>query len=328
MATNSAETKVGETKPGETKAGETKAKVATSPRPLNWSTMRLLTTLFAVWFMGTLVSAWLYRRPNFSFGVLWQIFRDRNKPNQPQLDHQLLALQPHSLDADKLLVMRPLGDEANMSLVVSQSLSYMQNKLLSFLQGFQDGFLGRSSFSAAPASNMEEAKPKRRSGCLMSMLKLAGLVGLLIGVSELTVKNSAEEYAIGTISDAIDNAMPGSWLQKLPLLIPMILFVSLLAFFVIYGFLSLFALIGLLLSAAPFGLDAMFWNHFTSTTAEPAPVGTSPAHIFHAAPKDGSVDPGLAHSGIYTNPEATRQIVSWIKSLDLSEKGSTTNEVC
>jgi hypothetical protein len=56
----------------------------------------------------------------------------------------------------------------------------------------------------------------------------------------------------------------------------------------------------------------MFWNHFTSTTAEPAPVGKCPAQIFHAAPKDGFVDSGLAHSGIYTNPVAIDQIVSWI----------------
>jgi hypothetical protein len=89
---------------GETTTGETNAE----PSRINWSTIRLLTTLFVVWFTGTLVSAWLYRRPNFSFGVLWQIFRDRNKPNQPQLDDQLLALQPHTLEADKLLVMRPL----------------------------------------------------------------------------------------------------------------------------------------------------------------------------------------------------------------------------
>ena len=50
-----------------------------------------------------------------------------------------------------------------------------------------------------------------------------------------------------------------------------------------------------------------------SKAPEPAPVGSSPAHIFHAAPKDGSVDPHLAHSGIYTNPVAIEQIVDWIR---------------
>jgi hypothetical protein len=59
-------------------------------------------------------------------------------------------------------------------------------------------------------------------------------------------------------------------------------------------------------------LKAMFLNHFVSTTAEPAPVGASPAHIFHAEPEGGEVKPGLAHSGIYEDKAAIAQIVGWI----------------
>ncbi len=90
------------------------------------------------------------------------------------------------------------------------------------------------------------------------------------------------------------------------------LLAELLAFFVVHGIISLYALMGLLLAALPFGPDAMFWNHFTSTTAEPVAVGETPAQIFHAEPKGGLVDPGLAHSGIYTNPKAIHQNVKWI----------------
>lgn len=89
-----------------------------------------------------------------------------------------------------------------------------------------------------------------------------------------------------------------------------LLFVGLLAFFVLFGFVSLIFLLGLLLAAFPFGVDAMFWNHFASTTAETSPLGPRPAQIFVAG---GPMKPGLAHSGIYVHDEAIDQIINWIK---------------
>ena len=307
------DSKTAETNAAGIKAEEIKSEETEKDRKWKrWALISSLATLFAVWVTGTIFSAWMYGRRNFNIGILWKLFRERNKPEQPLLDDQLRALQPHSLEANKLLVMRPLGDEANMSLVVSQSLSYAQNKLLSFLQGFQDGFLGRSSNSGVSAKNSEETKPKRGSGCFMSLLKLFVLLVLVIYASMQTHPDSAEKEAVFAVAMGV-MAISGNGLVQLLLFLVTLLFAGLLAFFVVYGFMSLYALIGLLLSAAPFGWDAMFWNHFTSTTAEPAPVGSSPAHIFHAAPKDGSVDPHLAHSGIYTNPVAIEQIVDWIR---------------
>ena len=93
--------------------------------------------------------------------------------------------------------------------------------------------------------------------------------------------------------------------------IPVIFLIGLMAFFVLFGFVSLMFLLGLLLAAFPFGVDAMFWNHFASTTAETSPLGTKPAQIFVAG---GPTTPGLAHSGIYVHEETIQQIVDWIRS--------------
>ena len=47
------------------------------------------------------------------------------------------------------------------------------------------------------------------------------------------------------------------------------------AVILLYGFLSLIALLGLLVAGLGFGLGAMFWNHFVSTTAECSPPGAA-----------------------------------------------------
>ena len=90
-----------------------------------------------------------------------------------------------------------------------------------------------------------------------------------------------------------------------------------LAVILLFGFLSLSAMIGLLLAGLAFGLDAMFWNHFVSTTAECSPPGSARVYLQSPpAQSPGSPAAGLAHSGIYTDPQVIDEIAEWIQSLE------------
>lgn len=278
-----------------------------------WNTIIVVSALFTIWLSATFISARQFYGRQFKLTSLLRFFRELHNPDQQHLDHELLPLQPGSMNADKLFIMRPLGDEASMGLVVSQFLSWGQNKILIFLQSFQNGFLGR--MEARNRSIGSELRPiaKLRSllaGCFFTILNLIVLIALLFwGFGGNTIEADVfGRIFTGTVTTVTEH----EWGQ-IVVSVPLLLFIALLVFFVVFGFVSLIALIGLQLAALPFGPDAMFWNHFTSTTAEPSPVGQSPAQIFHAAPQGGSVAAGLAHSGIYTNPVAIEQIVDWIK---------------
>jgi hypothetical protein len=336
--------------------------IAVWPNPnleLSWRNVIFVTVLFLVWLTATVMSALIFRGEKVKLQKFFQLLGERTRKEQPQLDEILKSLKPEGISGDKLLVMRPLGDEANMALVVSQFFSWAQNRVLGFLQRFQDGFLGRSNAQESAAGEDSGWWTKLKScasGCLVTCLKLVALVVVFLVVSSVeiavetaeqtdveTAEQTAEQtdvetagqtavetdertdektdvltveiHAVSKVFSMLDPLLDPDdipWPLLLLLVMTLVMFAGLLIFFVAFGVVSLIALLGLLLAALPFGKDAMFLNHFVSTTAEPAPVGASPAHIFHAEPEGGEVKPGLAHSGIYEDKAAIAQIVGWI----------------
>lgn len=286
-------------------------------RPLSWGHASLVTSLFLVWLVATVWSATCFRGAKFTLKNLWRIFRERNNAEQPHLDSELKPLKPDGLDGRRLLVVRPLGDEANMGLVVSQFFSWGQNQVLRFLQGLQDNFLGRSKSAPDGERTIFKWLKTRIVSFFVTTLKLVAIIGLFVGVNWL-MGNTVERHAFWKISDwvatPLKSQMEANGWVFLAIVIPVLLFAGLLVFLAAFGLVSLMALLGLLAASLPFGRDAMFLNHFGSTTAEPAPVGKSATTIYQAEPQGGSVAEGLAHSGIYTNDDAITQIITWIKS--------------
>lgn len=284
---------------------------------LSWAHASLVTSLFLVWLVATVWSAMCFRGAKFTLKNLWRIFRERNNPEQPHLDSELKPLKPDGLDGRRLLVVRPLGDEANMGLVVSQFFSWGQNQVLRFLQGLQDNFLGRSKSDSDGERTIFKWLKTRISSFFVTTLKLVAIIALFVGVNRL-MGNSVEQHAFEKIfewvADPLYSQMESSFWVFLAIVIPVLLFAGLLVFLAAFGLVSLMALLGLLAASLPFGRDAMFLNHFGSTTAEPAPVGKSATTIYQAEPRGGSVADGLAHSGIYTNDAAIDQIIAWIES--------------
>ena len=94
-----------------------------------------------------------------------------------------------------------------------------------------------------------------------------------------------------------------------------------LAVYIAFSIASLLGLLGLLFSAIPFGLDAMFWNHFASTTVEASPLGSSPTQVFMGAGSEKEEDKGLAHSGIYLDENAISEVIKWIRGRSLNVRG-------
>ena len=69
----------------------------------------------------------------------------------------------------------------------------------------------------------------------------------------------------------------------------------------------------LTLSALPFGIDSVFWSHFSQTTVESTPPGLSDVYV-HPIGEDIRVDKEveLAHSLIYDDIQVIRRIERWM----------------
>ena len=268
-----------------------------------WSGTAILVSLSLVWLIASSVSTRMYCRGEFGLRRLFRFLLARRKADQlmdAELDQELNAmlarLRPSGIMSDRLLVVRPLGDEASMGLVVAQFFSWTQNRILRLLQTTHDVFLGRSV-----PGRTRRGCAKRAGGCLFTVVKLGVIIALALTL------NAYFEHAVETIVTLVLNRFGESY--HLLVVTILLLFVGLLAFFVLFGFIALIGMIGLLLAALPFGLDAMFWNHFASTTAETSPLGDKPSQIYVAGSR---VAAGLAHSGIYEDPLAIEMIVQWI----------------
>jgi pimeloyl-ACP methyl ester carboxylesterase len=299
----------------------------------DWSNMVLLATLLGVWVALTAISAQMYRGGRFQFMRLLRLslLKRDLKDRDAMLDAEVERLQPENTNLDKLLVVRPLGDEASMGLVVSQFFAYVQNRVLNGLQLTQDFLLAGFARKRKIVDERRDSPPIERSrltGCLMGIAKTFTLIGLLVwmwaqGGAEIELIDGVHEVATTWISGVLgaDESWVGFWLfvgVQMPI-------VALLAVYFLSSIASLIGLLGLLVAAIPFGVDAMFWNHFASTTAETSPPGTKPAQIFVAAGRTAS---GLAHSGIYVDKTAIRQIVEWILGRSRAgERGIPSSEV-
>ncbi|MDH3272089.1 MAG: lysophospholipase [Gemmatimonadota bacterium] len=264
-----------------------------------WSNAIFLGVLFVGWLIATAISATLYRGREFRFLRLLRLsLRGKDEPERKRiLDAELDRLQPEKSVMDRLLVVRPLGDEASMGLVVSQFFSYAQNRIIQALGSARSFLLSRSANHSGGAGRSRTAR------FILLTAKLAVLTLLLVWLAR---NYSLERQLI--YDDFLGDLLR---VEQDTLLFSMIAapIMAVLAVYIAFSIASLLGLLGLLFSAIPFGLDAMFWNHFASTTVEAAPLGTSPTQIFVGA---GSGE-GLAHSGIYLDDDAIDQVIAWIR---------------
>ncbi len=255
----------------------------------SWNHIIFVTVMFLVWLALTVASTLFFRGRKVKLKQLFQILRERNFQDQPHTDKVLKPLKPKGLNPSKFLVIRPLGDEANMGLVVPQFLSWVQSRILGVLQAYYDW-----SFKIFVGGPLH----------IFTFLKLALAIIPVIFYTHF--------YGASVATQSMDTVLI---LTQDPLVGGVVVVIlGLLFLSVPFGLLSLFFLLSLMLTSLPFGRDAMFLNHFASTTAEPAPVAACPVQIFHGEPEGGVVKPGLAHSQIYEEDVPIAQIVNWIKS--------------
>lgn len=253
--------------------------------------------LIAIWLVATLVSSLLYRLEGKSFGIgnLFRLLRGGENADaiiDKELHRMKLTSDDDQLTRDryeKLLVARPIGDEASMSLIVTQFLSWFENRILTAMTSKVKQFFSGIGFFS----------------WIWKIL-------LLVGVFILTAKNLFP-VSLPWLSAWSDDLF--SMVHYAPRGLIIVILGDALAVILLYGFLSLITLLGPLVAGLGFGLDAMFWNHFVSTTAERSPPGA--ARVFlQSLPADpsGLASAGLAHSGIYTDPQVIDEIIDWIES--------------
>jgi hypothetical protein len=258
----------------------------------------LVAILVLVWLSGTLLSTLLYRPYGKAFGLgkLFTLLR-RGKNSEAIINEELqrLKLTPDDEKVmqkryDKILVVRPIGDEASMSLIVAQFLSWFENRILTFMSSKVIGFFsGIGLFSW--------------TWKILLLLTLPIVVALFVlpGTIEHLLPKVPEDFFV-------------KWADNLISYTAVLIIWGGSAMILLVGFLSLIAMIGLLLAGLAFGLDAMFWNHFVSTTAECSPPGAARVYLQSPTPDDaGHVAAGLAHSGIYRDSKVINEIVEWIQ---------------
>jgi hypothetical protein len=250
--------------------------------------------MILLWLFGTVISAVMYRGREFGLGKLIPLLWRRDNAEDivtGELDR--LKLTPDDESArmkqlEKMLVARPIGDEAAMSLVVSQFFSWVQNRILTMLSSSVSNFWKIGWFS-----------------WIWKLMVLIVLVFVVAKVLPNTVSWFQELDQAKWVVDLFGThwAMRGGTIFVVQ---------GISAILVLYGLVCLIGLLVLLAAASPFGPDAMFWNHYFSTTAESSPPGT--ARVFLQSPPPGTGSPGLVHSGIYTDSKVIDEIVEWINS--------------
>ena len=251
--------------------------------------------LFLAWLFGTVLSAVLYRGRQFGLNKLFSLlFRRPNAEEIVTGELDRLKLTGDERDAGKkqfakMLVARPFGDEASMGLVVSQFFSWTQNRILTALGSAVRKFW--------------------KFGWFSWIWKLG--VVLVLGFLLHRYLQSVMSESVDLVSK-LDDWAPGMVTGAIAAVINVLLW-GILAVFLLYGLVSLIGLLVLLVAGFAFGLDAMFWNHFASTTAEASPPG--PARVYLQSPPPGDpADPyKLAHSQTYEDDKVIKEIVEWIK---------------
>ncbi|WP_210542819.1 triacylglycerol lipase [Rhodoferax sp. PAMC 29310] len=279
----------GKSKEAEAAAVVAKAAVAEANRfQAGW----WIASVMLLWLFASMASALRYRGKAFGWQDLTAlILRSGAEPIVArELDR--LRLTPETDAArkklsDKLLVARPIGDEAAMSLVASQFFSWVQNHILTMLSASMGRFWKLGWFSWLP--------------------KVVVAAALLFVVA-MVLPNTVDAFFVLGEAPWVNGLFGVHWILRDVTLVAIVMFS---AVSVVYGLLCLIGLLVLAAAALPFGLDALFWNHYFSTTAESSPPGT--ARVFLQSPPPGTGEPGLVHSGIYSDTKVINAIVDWIR---------------
>ena len=254
-----------------------------------------IAVLILLWLFATVLSALKYRGSEFGTRDLFRLLSPR-KNAEDIVTGELgrLKLTPDDESArkkqfEKMLVARPIGDEAAMSLVVSQFLSWVQNRILTLLSSGVINFF--------------------KVGWFSWIWKLVVVIVLAYYALSL-LPNTMGEWILLPVETWAKELFGGDAYVKSGVTSTVV--VGVLAIPVLYGLMCLIGLLVLLVAGIAFGPDAMFWNHYFSTTAESSPSGT--ARVFLQSPPPGTGSPGLVHSGIYTDAKVIDEIVGWINS--------------
>lgn len=267
----------------------------------------LVAILVLVLLVGTLISALLYRPKEKAFGLgkLFMLLRrgkDADAIVNEELQRMRLTTDNEKTMQDryeKMLVARPIGDEASMTMIVSQFLSWFVNRILTLMSSNVKKF-----FSGI--------------GLFLWIWKLLLLLVLFVVIVMVALPSLPDLFTF--MSDALDPLFgnSGELRSKTEIAIrdgTAVTIIILMAPILVLGFLSLIAMIGLLLAGVACGPDAMFWNLFVSTTAESSPAGWARVYLQSAKPdSSGYAAAGLAHSRIYEDKKVIKEIVDWIRS--------------
>jgi len=188
------------------------------------------------------------------------------------LDEELRRFRHPPIDFKKLLILRPVGDEASGVLVAAQFLSWALTSYMRFLE-----WVRKKAWALW-----------RGVVVVIGFVLIAVVVVNLFGVKarELIPPLGQAEPWVGVIGSLF-------WSGGA----------------VALGMAALLGTVLLLLATAPFGWDAIFWSLFAATTAEPSPPG--PSRVVQVG-MDLDDHTGLVHSRIYENSEAIREIAKWI----------------
>lgn len=306
-----------------------------------WWGLGPLALLFGLWIFGGFVSAFSYRRGQIGPRALFALARRQATGEaivKRELDRLDLAPNDSARDPDwqlaRLLVIRPIGDEASMALIFSQFLSWLQTRILAVAV---DALAFFFRFSGIPALWSDEKRMESGNPFLDQLRLLWGFVKFLIcfliaaAFVFLTAPYFQYVYlllyqSLGFVVQIFDFVFEEDGmftgyvlldlviaLASLLILYTGIFWLPTIVFLVTYPVLGAISLTGLLLSmlaALAFGRDAMMWSQFAATSAEATPPG--PARVYLQEPL-AEADMGMAHNMIYTDPQVIREIIAWIE---------------
>ncbi|MEM8697883.1 MAG: hypothetical protein AAGF44_01860 [Pseudomonadota bacterium] len=320
-------------------SGEPTTQIAQEERWAAWWGLGPLLGLYAFWIFGGMLSAFSYQQGQIGPSALFALAR-RREDGEAIIERELnqLDLSPCERDPDwqlsRLLVIRPIGDEASMALIFSQFLSWMQTRILAIAVNALAFFF---RFSGIPKLMSDEKRQESDNPfydllvMIWSFTKFLLCFALAFAVLIATYPYfqyfyDLVMYAIELMFEIFDYMLEeegvytGNVLIDLAIVLAsvLVIFVVLfwlptIVFLVTYPVLGAISLIGLVISmlaALAFGRDAMIWSQFAVTSAEATPPG--PARVYLQSPP-AEAEMGMAHNMIYTDPAVIGEITAWIE---------------
>ena len=318
-----------------------------------WWVLAPLAGLLGFWILGSTVSTLSYRGGRFGPRQLFAIAR-RQPEGDAIIARELdrLELSPDETrqhwQLDRLLVVRPIGDEASMALIFSQFMCWLQYRLQRFTVeafGFLLRFSGVSTLMRGEVFTKMDGDDLGLFRIIWSLIKFFAcfvLVALFVALVApffqyvFGLVDATIGYIFQIFDAVFDEEVDHTGYVLVDLVILLIGLIAIL-WFVIYlpavvflatlplmGLISLIGMVISMLSALAFGRDAMIWSHFAATSAEATPPG--PSRVFLQAAQ-GDSEAGMAHNIIYRDPQVIEEIVTWIRGREAALNPTSQRKV-